>query len=179
MSPANSNMGWGPNPGQQSVPNGGQQQLSVVATVWGVTTSTQSGPMSHNYPGANGGHPHGAMGNTYSTSAAHPPSGYGNAPGMGPSAHKYGAMAATGRQSGPESYGRYVPCLLTYSSRLRLKPRVCDALIYGAKLVPLAYSTHTCYCQSSWCCCATKVCSLVKKQALGRERLLGLQAPVD
>ena len=38
------NMGWGQSQGPGSVcgPNG---QLSVVATVWGVTTSTQSAPM--------------------------------------------------------------------------------------------------------------------------------------
>ena len=51
-----SGMGWGYNSsssgsvGCRGVPGsvgggGGGQQLSVVATVWGVTTSTQSGPM--------------------------------------------------------------------------------------------------------------------------------------
>ncbi|RWS17762.1 zinc finger MIZ domain-containing protein 1-like protein [Dinothrombium tinctorium] len=72
---ANGNMGWvptgvqsqqGPGPGsgcgpphQQNGPS--PPQLSVVATVWGMTTNSQSGPISHNYPGANSGH-HGGGG---------------------------------------------------------------------------------------------------------------------
>lgn len=62
-------MGWGYNSstagggGCRGVPGsgGGGQQLSVVATVWGVTTSSQSGPMgtfagngsNNNHPGIN------------------------------------------------------------------------------------------------------------------------------
>ena len=63
------NMGWGPTSvqsgqgtvhGQGCAPYHSQngptpQQLSVVATVWGVTTTNQSGPLSHNYPGAGPG----------------------------------------------------------------------------------------------------------------------------
>jgi len=63
------NMGWGATSvqsGQGTVHGQGcasyhsqngptPQQLSVVATVWGVTTTSQSGPLSHNYPNAGPG----------------------------------------------------------------------------------------------------------------------------
>lgn len=70
MNPAAANMAWGMNgqsqgqgPGGVCSPNAGQ--LSVVATVWGVTTSTQSGPMSSQAMGGYGSGGHGQMGNTY------------------------------------------------------------------------------------------------------------------
>lgn len=54
-------MGWQGQPQQPGqcpphVQTGGgpQQQLSVVTTVWGVKTNSQSGPMQHNYPSGNG-----------------------------------------------------------------------------------------------------------------------------
>ena len=63
------NMGWGPggtsghgghHPGSAGPTpggGGGGGQLSVVATVWGVSTnSQQSGPIAHNYPGSGSAH---------------------------------------------------------------------------------------------------------------------------
>ncbi|XP_015920407.1 zinc finger MIZ domain-containing protein 1 isoform X3 [Parasteatoda tepidariorum] len=56
--PAMSLGGWQQSPSSGPAsggapPQGPQQQLSVVTTVWGVTTTTQSGPLAHSSFGAN------------------------------------------------------------------------------------------------------------------------------
>lgn len=103
MTPAGNMGGWAA--GSQATaagacaPNG---QLSVVATVWGVTTSTQSGPHTAGYAGA-GGHQMASNGAAYGPGGGQPPSGYGSGPGG--MSHKYAGMASGGRHT--QSGGGY------------------------------------------------------------------------
>lgn len=99
------NMGWGQAQGQGPGcgPNGGQ--VSVVATVWGVTTSTQSAPMGSQGYGVNpqmgsgycntgsngtggtvggGGYGGGGMGQMAMTKASYGSTGGGTGRHMGP-----------------------------------------------------------------------------------------------
>lgn len=103
MNPS-ANMGWGQGqgqgPGSVCGPNG--QQLSVVATVWGVTTSTQSAPM-----GTQGGYGmNSQMGGGY-CNPGNNGSGGGNAGYSGVSGQmamtkgSYGSGGGTGRHMGP------------------------------------------------------------------------------
>ncbi|KAG8200562.1 hypothetical protein JTE90_000635 [Oedothorax gibbosus] len=81
---------------QPQAPQGPQQQLSVVTTVWGVSTSTQSGPLAHGSFGAN----------TSTTIAPYAPNnqgpnGYNGAPGSGGPPNKSSYQAMNPRQAGP------------------------------------------------------------------------------
>ncbi|KFM81474.1 Zinc finger MIZ domain-containing protein 1, partial [Stegodyphus mimosarum] len=93
-------LGWQQAPGQGAPPSQGpqQQQLSVVTTVWGVTTSTQSGPMAH-----------GSYGGTNTTMAQTPYSGgshQNSYPGtMTPKSYP---PVMSSRQNGP-GYNGYAP----------------------------------------------------------------------
>lgn len=88
------NMGWGQAQAGQGPGNGGQ--VSVVATVWGVTTSTQSAPM-----GSQGYNPQ--MGNNYcGNSGSNGTSGYG---GMKAGSGYGSTGGGTGRHMGPAYAG--------------------------------------------------------------------------
>lgn len=94
-------MGWGYNSstggcrgGPGSGGGGGGQQLSVVATVWGVTTTSQSGPMG-TFAG-HGNHP----GNNYCTNQSNVQS----YPGTGPQVPG-GQMVMKSSFNGPSQNG--------------------------------------------------------------------------
>jgi hypothetical protein len=121
---SNGNMGWGvssqsqgPSMGMNHHPHQQQQQqVSVVATVWGVTTGTQSGPMSsqsynsagmhgHHHPQSHQQHHQHALGNN------NPNPSYGNNNGYGMTGnnnqHMVGGahVSATQGMSNKGSYG--------------------------------------------------------------------------
>ncbi|XP_035210734.1 zinc finger MIZ domain-containing protein 2-like isoform X2 [Stegodyphus dumicola] len=106
--PSMSMGGWQQSPSSgpppSGPPQGAQQQLSVVTTVWGVATTTQSGPLAHSSFGANTSTTIAPM--PYAQGA--PQSGYpanGGPPGSVPS-KPYQAQSMNPRQTGP-GYSNY------------------------------------------------------------------------
>ena len=88
------NMGWGQGQGGC----GPNSQLSVVATVWGVTTSTQSAPMGS----------YSQMGNSYSSGSGGGNNAYAPAGQMAMTKGSYGTGGGTGRHMGTGYAGGYV-----------------------------------------------------------------------
>lgn len=107
------NMGWGQGQGPGGVcgPNG---QLSVVATVWGVTTSTQSAPMGSQGYGTQ-------MGNSYCNSSTGGNNAYSGVPAgqMAMTKGSYGTGGGTGRHMGTGYAGGYVSGGIYYADACR------------------------------------------------------------
>lgn len=116
------NMGWAQ--GQAGGVCGPNGQLSVVATVWGVTTSTQSAPMGS----------YSQMGNSYCNSGVGGGNSAYNAPAgsqMAMTKGSYGAVGGTGRHMGT-GYAGYVSVGIycTYACRFWGQP-VCLLFLFS------------------------------------------------